>query len=44
MRDGFIKVATATSSIRVADCDFNAQQAVALIKEAIKRSCTGSLS
>jgi len=37
MRDGFIKVATATSSIRVADCDFNAQQAIALIKEAIKR-------
>ncbi len=34
MRDGFIKVAAATPSIRVADCAYNAQQTIALMKEA----------
>ena len=34
MRDGFIKVAAGTPKIRVADCDYNAEQIIALIKEA----------
>ena len=34
MRDGFIKVAAGTPNIRVADCDYNAEQIIALIKEA----------
>ena len=34
MRDGFIKVAAGTPNIRVADCDYNAGQIIALMKEA----------
>ena len=34
MKDGFIKVAAATPKIRVADCDYNAGQIIALMKEA----------
>ncbi len=34
MRDGFIKVAAGTPKIRVADCDYNAGQIIALMKEA----------
>ena len=34
MRDGFVKIAAATPSIRVADCPYNAQQTIALMKEA----------
>ena len=34
MRDGFIKVAAGTPKIRVADCQYNAGQIIALIKEA----------
>ena len=34
MRDGFVKVAAGTPKIRVADCDYNAGQIIALIKEA----------
>ncbi|MCC8074506.1 MAG: NAD(+) synthase [Clostridiales bacterium] len=34
MRDGFIKVAAATPSIRVADCAHNAAQTIALMREA----------
>lgn len=34
MKDGFIKVAAATPQIRVADCDYNAGQIIALMKEA----------
>lgn len=34
MRDGFVKVAAATPSIRVADCAYNAQQTIVLMKEA----------
>ncbi|USF27499.1 Glutamine-dependent NAD(+) synthetase [Firmicutes bacterium ASF500] len=34
MRDGFIKVAAGTPNIRVADCEYNAGQIVALMKEA----------
>ena len=34
MRDGFVKVAAATPSIRVADCQYNARQTIALMKEA----------
>lgn len=33
MKDGFIKVCTATPDIQVADCDFNAEQIISLIKE-----------
>lgn len=38
MRDGFIKVAAATPSIRVADCAYNAQQTIALMQEAARQS------
>lgn len=34
MKDGFIKVAAGTPKIRVADCDYNAGQIIALMKEA----------
>ena len=34
MKDGFIRVATATPDIKVADCDFNATQIIDLIKQA----------
>ena len=35
MRDGFVKVAAGTPKIRVADCDYNAGQIIALMKEAM---------
>ena len=34
MQDGFIKVAAGTPKIKVADCAYNAQQIIALMKEA----------
>ena len=34
MRDGFIRVAAGTPEIRVADCIYNAQQIIALMKQA----------
>lgn len=34
MKDGFIKVAVATPEVRVANCQYNVEQIVALIKEA----------
>ena len=34
MRDGFVKVAAGTPKIRMADCDYNAGQITALMKEA----------
>ena len=34
MRDGFVKVAAGTPEIRVADCTYNAQQIIALMKQA----------
>ena len=34
MRDGFVKVAAGTPKIRVADCDYNAGQIIALMQEA----------
>ena len=34
MKDGFVKVAAGTPRIRVADCDYNAGQIIALMKEA----------
>ena len=34
MRDGFIKVAAGTPDIRVADCAYNAQQCVELMRRA----------
>ena len=34
MRDGFIKVAAGTPKIKVADCDYNAGQIIALMREA----------
>lgn len=37
MRDGFIKVGVATPRVRVADCEFNASQTIALIREAEKQ-------
>lgn len=37
MKDGFIKVAAATPLIRVADCEYNADQVIAQINEAAKK-------
>ena len=37
MRDGFVKVAAGTPKIRVADCDYNAGQIIALMKDAAAR-------
>ena len=34
MRDGFVKVAAGTPKIKVADCDYNTEQIIALMKEA----------
>ena len=34
MKDGFVKVAAATPAIRVANCDYNAAQIIALAREA----------
>ena len=34
MRDGFVKAAAGTPAIRVADCDYNAGQIIALMKKA----------
>jgi NAD+ synthase (glutamine-hydrolysing) len=34
MKDGFVKIACATPDIHVADCDYNAQQIIKMIKEA----------
>ena len=34
MRDGFVKVAAGTPKIRVADCEYNAEQIIALMREA----------
>ena len=34
MRDGFVKVAAGTPKIRVVDCDYNAGQIIALMKDA----------
>lgn len=36
MRDGFIKVATATVDVKVADCDFNAKQIIIAMEKAAK--------
>ncbi|MDD5934214.1 MAG: NAD(+) synthase [Clostridiales bacterium] len=37
MRDGFLKVATATTHIKVADCDYNADQIINSIKKAYEK-------
>ena len=37
MKDGFIKIAAATPEIRVADCKYNAEQIIALAKEAAEQ-------
>ncbi len=37
MRDGFIKVAAGTPKIRVADCEHNGEQIIALMKEAAEQ-------
>ena len=37
MRDGFIKVAAGTPSIRVADCQYNAEQCIGLIRQAAEQ-------
>lgn len=33
MRDGFVKIAAGTPKIKVADCMYNAEQIIALMKE-----------
>ena len=37
MKDGFIKIACACPEVRVADCDYNADRIIELIKEAAGR-------
>ena len=37
MNHGFIKVAAAIPSIKVADCDYNSQQIISLIEKAEKQ-------
>ena len=37
MKDGFVKVAAASPVIKVADCDYNAEQVIACIREADAR-------
>ena len=37
MKDGFIKIACATPKLKVADCDYNTEQIIALIRKAQKR-------
>ncbi|NLF35343.1 MAG: NAD(+) synthase [Clostridiales bacterium] len=37
MRDGFVKVAAGTPSVRVADCRYNAEQCFALMREAYRQ-------
>ena len=37
MKDGFIKVATATPEIKVADCDYNSKQIITLAKTLAKK-------
>lgn len=37
MKDGFIKVATASPALRVADCDYNESQIIADIKKAVNK-------
>lgn len=37
MKDGFIRVGAATPEIRVADCDYNAEQIISLINEAYEK-------
>ena len=37
MKDGFVTVAAATPPVRVADCQFNAQQTITLMREAHER-------
>lgn len=34
MKDGFVKIACATPSVRVADCEYNAEQIIAMAREA----------
>ncbi len=36
---GFVRIATATPTVRVADCEYNVQQAISLIKQAHDASC-----
>jgi len=37
MKDGFIKVAAGTPEIRVADCAYNAQASIALLRQAAEQ-------
>lgn len=37
MQDGFLKVAVATPTVRVADCDFNTAQMISLVDQAAKQ-------
>ena len=37
MKDGFVRIACATPALKVADCDFNTEQIISLIKEAHER-------
>ena len=34
MKDGFIKIACATPDLKVADCEYNADRIIELVKEA----------
>ena len=40
MKDGFIRVASATPDIKVADCDYNADRIIELIRQAADNSAS----
>ena len=40
MKDGFVRVAAATPDIKVADCGYNADQIISLIKQAAKNDAS----
>ena len=48
MKDGFIKIACATPDLKVADCEYNADRIIELVKEAeikgVKLICFSELS
>ena len=43
MKDGFLRVASATPHIKVADCTGNSQKIIAMAKEAIADKLTGTI-
>jgi len=40
MKDGYIRTAAATPEIKVADCEYNSEQIISMIKEADNKDCS----